>query len=243
MFWLRADTGWRQLSPTMALLWGSSPRSGHCAQRCTPQPSTAKAVYALVVDTAHGHQDRMLAALAAVRRAGVDVPVIAGNVVSAAGTRDLIQAGADIVKVGVGPGAMCTTRMMTGVGRPQFTAVMACAEEAAKHGGHVWADGGVRHPRDVALALAAGASQVMIGSWFAGTYESPGDLHVDADGRRYKESFGMASARAVAHLRARGAARLCPDRRGRSADRQGTEGQAPPGRSRGRSPGEETPPG
>ena len=156
-------------------------------------------VDALVVDTAHGHQDRMLAALAAVRRAGVDVPVIAGNVVSAAGTRDLIQAGADIVKVGVGPGAMCTTRMMTGVGRPQFTAVMACAEEAAKHGGHVWADGGVRHPRDVALALAAGASQVMIGSWFAGTYESPGDLHVDADWRRYKESFGMASARAVAH--------------------------------------------
>jgi len=89
--------------------------------------------------------------------------------------------------------------MMTGVGRPQFSAVLECAEAARSHGKHIWADGGVRHPRDVALALAAGASQVMIGSWFAGTHESPGDLHVDSDGRPYKESFGMASARAVAH--------------------------------------------
>jgi IMP dehydrogenase len=111
--------------------------------------------------------------------------------------RDLVGAGADIVKVGVGPGAMCTTRMMTGVGRPQFSAVLECAAEARRLGAHVWADGGVRHPRDVALALAAGASNVMIGSWFAGTYESPGDAFRDADGRLYKESFGMASARAV----------------------------------------------
>jgi IMP dehydrogenase len=88
--------------------------------------------------------------------------------------------------------------MMTGVGRPQFSAVLECAQAAAEHGKHVWADGGVRHPRDVALALAAGASSVMIGSWFAGTYESPGDLHADPDGREYKDSFGMASARAVA---------------------------------------------
>ena len=153
----------------------------------------------LVVDTAHGHQERMVEALAAVRSAGVDVPVVAGNVVSAEGVRDLVDAGADIVKVGVGPGAMCTTRMMTGVGRPQFSAVLECVAEARKHGRHVWADGGVRHPRDVALALAAGASQVMIGSWFAGTHESPGDLRTDSDGRAYKESFGMASARAVAN--------------------------------------------
>ncbi|MBI0382672.1 IMP dehydrogenase, partial [Streptomyces albiflaviniger] len=102
-----------------------------------------------------------------------------------------------IVKVGVGPGAMCTTRMMTGVGRPQFSAVLECAAEARKFGKHIWADGGIRHPRDVAMALAAGASNVMIGSWFAGTYESPGDLQHTADGRPYKESFGMASARAV----------------------------------------------
>ncbi|WP_445255655.1 GuaB1 family IMP dehydrogenase-related protein [Nocardioides aurantiacus] len=153
----------------------------------------------LVVDTAHGHQERMLEALGAIRALDPGVPVVAGNVVSAAGVRDLVEAGADIVKVGVGPGAMCTTRMMTGVGRPQLSAVMECAEAARALGKHVWADGGVRHPRDVALALAAGASQVMVGSWFAGTHESPGDLHVGADGRAYKESFGMASARAVAN--------------------------------------------
>jgi IMP dehydrogenase len=152
-----------------------------------------------VVDTAHGHQDRMLEALVAVRGLDPQVPVAAGNVVSAEGTRALIEAGADIVKVGVGPGAMCTTRMMTGVGRPQFSAVLECAAAAADLGKHVWADGGVRHPRDVALALAAGASAVMVGSWFAGTYESPGDLMLDADGRPYKISFGMASARAVAN--------------------------------------------
>jgi IMP dehydrogenase len=153
----------------------------------------------LVVDTAHGHQDRMLEALAAVRSVSPTVPVVAGNVVSAEATRALVEGGADIVKVGVGPGAMCTTRMMTGVGRPQFSAVRECAEAARAMGRHVWADGGVRHPRDVALALAAGASSVMIGSWFAGTHESPGDLMVDSDGRAYKVSFGMASARAVAH--------------------------------------------
>ncbi|HWG98599.1 MAG TPA: GuaB1 family IMP dehydrogenase-related protein [Pilimelia sp.] len=157
----------------------------------------AAGVDVLVVDTAHGHQERMLAALRAVRALEPAVPVAAGNVVTAEGVRDLVAAGADIVKVGVGPGAMCTTRMMTGVGRPQFSAVLDCAAAARDLGRHVWADGGVRHPRDVALALAAGASNVMIGSWFAGTYESPGDLYTDADGRRYKESFGMASARAV----------------------------------------------
>ncbi len=153
----------------------------------------------LVVDTAHGHQQRMLDALGAVRALRPQVPIVAGNVVAAEGVRDLIAAGADIVKVGVGPGAMCTTRMMTGVGRPQFSAVLECAAAAREQGKHVWADGGVRHPRDVALALAAGASAVMIGSWFAGTYESPGDLQTTADGRQYKDSFGMASARAVAN--------------------------------------------
>ncbi|WRS30802.1 GuaB1 family IMP dehydrogenase-related protein [Actinomycetaceae bacterium MB13-C1-2] len=157
----------------------------------------------LVVDTAHGHQVKMLEALKRVRDLGPTVPVVAGNVVTAPGAEELISAGADIVKVGVGPGAMCTTRMQTGVGRPQFSAVLDAAAAARALGKHVWADGGVRHPRDVALAIAAGASQVMIGSWFAGTYESPGDLHRDSDGRLYKESFGMASARAVAARTAR----------------------------------------
>lgn len=159
----------------------------------------AAGVDTLVLDTAHGHQDRMLEALKAVRALDPVVPIVAGNVVDAAGTDALLDAGADIVKVGVGPGAMCTTRMMTGVGRPQFSAVLECAAAARARGRHVWADGGVRHPRDVALALAAGASSVMIGSWFAGTHESPGDLMLDADGREFKVSFGMASARAVAH--------------------------------------------
>ena len=151
----------------------------------------------LVLDTAHGHQEQMLEAVRAVRALDPPVPVAAGNVVTSDGVRDLVEAGADIVKVGVGPGAMCTTRMVTGVGRPQFSAVLECAARARELGAYVWADGGVRHPRDVALALAAGASNVMIGSWLAGTHESPGDTHRDADGRLYKESFGMASARAV----------------------------------------------
>ena len=151
----------------------------------------------LVVDTAHGHQVKMLDAIKAVSSLDLGLPLAAGNVVSAEGTRDLLSAGASIVKVGVGPGAMCTTRMMTGVGRPQFSAVLECASAARQLGGHVWADGGVRHPRDVALALAAGASNVMIGSWFAGTYESPGDLMRDRDDQPYKESYGMASKRAV----------------------------------------------
>ncbi|BBZ04331.1 inosine 5-monophosphate dehydrogenase [Mycolicibacterium chitae] len=152
----------------------------------------------LVVDTAHGHQVKMLDAIKTVASLDLGLPLAAGNVVSADGVRDLVNAGASIVKVGVGPGAMCTTRMMTGVGRPQFSAVHECSLAAKELGAHVWADGGVRHPRDVALALAAGASNVMIGSWFAGTYESPGDLMRDRENRPYKESYGMASKRAVA---------------------------------------------
>jgi IMP dehydrogenase len=151
----------------------------------------------LVIDTAHGHQVKMLDAIKAVASLQLGVPLAAGNVVSADGTRDLLGAGANIVKVGVGPGAMCTTRMMTGVGRPQFSAVLECSDAARELGGHIWADGGIRHPRDVALALAAGASNVMIGSWFAGTYESPGDLMRDREDQPYKESYGMASKRAV----------------------------------------------
>lgn len=151
----------------------------------------------LVVDTAHGHQEGMLAALRTIAALGLDIPIVAGNVVTADGVHDLVEAGASIIKVGVGPGAMCTTRMMTAVGRPQFSAVLETAEAARGLGAHVWADGGVRYPRDVALALAAGAASVMIGSWFAGTIEAPGRLETDASGRLYKESWGMASTKAV----------------------------------------------
>ena len=152
---------------------------------------------ALVVDTAHGHQEGMLRALSAISDLGLGLPIVAGNIVTADGVKDLVEAGASILKVGVGPGAMCTTRMMTAVGRPQFSAVLETSLAARELGAHVWADGGVRYPRDVALALAAGAASVMIGSWFAGTAESPGELLSDGDGRQYKESWGMASTKAV----------------------------------------------
>jgi IMP dehydrogenase len=153
----------------------------------------------LVLDTAHGHQHRMLESIRAVKRVSEGrAPLVAGNVCTAEGTREIIEAGADVVKVNVGPGAMCTTRMQTGVGRPTFSAVRACAAEARRLGKHVWADGGVRHPRDVALYLAAGASRVMVGTMLAGTFESPGDVKIDAEGNIYKQNYGMASARAVA---------------------------------------------
>jgi IMP dehydrogenase len=169
--------------------------NGDPAQRA--RDLVALGVDVLVIDTAHGHQASMIRAIETVRAAAPGVPIVAGNVVTRDGTRDLINAGADIIKVGVGPGAMCTTRMMTGVGRPQFSAVLESAEVARSMGKHVWADGGVRYPRDVALAVAAGASSVMFGSWLAGTYESAADTLRDTEGRLYKESFGMASNRAV----------------------------------------------
>jgi IMP dehydrogenase len=155
-------------------------------------------VSAIVLDTAHGHQRRMIEAIREVRRAIGKLPLVAGNVCTPEGTRALLDAGADVVKVNVGPGAMCTTRMQTGAGRPTFSSVLACARAAHELGRHVWADGGVREPRDVALYLAAGASRVMIGTALAGTYESPGDVKEDREGRPYKENYGMASGRAVA---------------------------------------------
>ena len=155
-------------------------------------------VSAIVLDTAHGHQRRMLETIRAVKAVVQDrIPIVAGNVCTAEGTRALIEAGADVVKVNVGPGAMCTTRMQTGAGRPTFTSVLVCAREAKAHGKHVWADGGVKNPRDVALYLAAGAARVMAGTALAGTYESPGDVKEDRDGLLYKENYGMASGRAV----------------------------------------------
>jgi IMP dehydrogenase len=157
----------------------------------------AAGVDLLVVDTAHGHQEGMLRAIRTVHDLSLGLPIVAGNIVTSDGVADLVEAGAGILKVGVGPGAMCTTRMMTAVGRPQFSAVLETAQAAREHGAHVWADGGVRYPRDVALALAAGASAVMIGSWFAGTIEAPGTLRTDEAGRAYKESWGMASTKAV----------------------------------------------
>ena len=158
----------------------------------------AMGVNIIVIDTAHGHQKKTLQAIKNVSdKVGNKVKIVAGNVTTANATKDLVNAGANIVKVGIGPGAMCTTRMMTGVGRPQFSAVLECSKQAKAMDAHVWADGGVRHPRDVAIALGAGASNVMFGSWFAGTYESASDMQQDSEGRLYKVNYGMASRRAV----------------------------------------------
>ena len=159
-------------------------------------------VNVLVVDTAHGHQNAMVRAVEQVRSLDLGVPIVAGNIVTKEAVKDLVAAGADILKVGVGPGAMCTTRMMTAVGRPQFSAVLETAETAKLAGAHVWADGGVQYPRDVALALAAGASAVMIGSWFTGTIESPGIIRSEGDSL-YKTNWGMASSKAVSERFAR----------------------------------------
>ncbi len=155
-------------------------------------------VDAFCLDTAHGHQDRMLKAIRNARAIiGPDRALIAGNIVTSVAAEDLIAAGANVLKVGIGPGGACKTRMTTGVGRPQFSAVHRVAQTARRFGVGVIADGGVKHPRDVALALAAGATSVMIGTWFAGTYESPADVQFDEQGKMYKEQFGMASQRAV----------------------------------------------
>jgi IMP dehydrogenase len=151
-----------------------------------------------VLDTAHGYQKSMIENIKKIRSLyGKSITVVAGNVITEQATRALLEAGADGVKVGIGPGAMCTTRMKTAVGRPQFTAVYKCAQEAKKHGGFVWADGGVKSPRDFILALAAGANHVMLGTRCAGTFESVWDVKYDEEWKMYKENYGMASRKAV----------------------------------------------
>ena len=138
----------------------------------------------LVVDIAHGHSDNAIQAVRDLRQAFGDVEIIAGNVATAEGTRDLIEAGADAIKVGVGPGSICITRIVTGFGVPQLTAVAECAEAAAPYGVPIIADGGIRNSGDVVKALAAGASSVMVGSLLAGTDESPGVVVLRNDAAR-----------------------------------------------------------
>ena len=151
----------------------------------------------IVVDTAHGHSQRVLDAVKRIKRASNVVQVIAGNVATAEGTLALIDAGADAVKIGIGPGSICTTRIVAGVGVPQLTAVMETAEAAARHGVPVIADGGIKYSGDIAKALASGAGSVMIGSLLAGTDESPGEVYL-YQGRSYKSYRGMGSLGAMA---------------------------------------------
>ena len=150
----------------------------------------------VIIDTAHGHNRDVARAVERVKKLSNSVQVVAGNVATAEAVRALIDAGADAVKVGIGPGSICTTRIVAGVGVPQLTAVMDCAEEGAKAGVPVIADGGIRTSGDMAKALAAGASSVMIGSLLAGTAEAPGETFI-YQGRAYKAYRGMGSVGAM----------------------------------------------
>ncbi len=149
----------------------------------------------LVLDSAHGHSKGILDSVADIK-SKLNVDIIAGNVATSEGTKALIEAGADCVKVGIGPGSICTTRIVAGVGIPQISAIDECAQEAAKHGIPVIADGGIKYSGDVAKALAVGASSVMMGSALAGTDESPGEL-ILFQGRKFKSYRGMGSIGAM----------------------------------------------
>ena len=151
----------------------------------------------IAIDTAHGHSKMVLDRVSEIKAKYPGVPLIAGNVATAAATRALIEAGADVVKVGIGPGSICTTRVVAGIGVPQLTAVMDCAEEADKLGKRVIADGGIKYSGDIVKALAAGGSAVMIGSMLAGTTESPGEIEL-YQGRSFKVYRGMGSLSAMA---------------------------------------------
>ena len=168
-------------------------------------PDTMERIAALVsakvdvitVDTAHGHQKGVLEEVSQIKAKFPDLPVIAGNVATAEATKALFDAGADVVKVGIGPGSICTTRIVAGIGMPQLTAIMDCAEQADKMGKRIIADGGIKYSGDIVKALGAGASVVMIGSLFAGTLESPGEIEI-YQGRNFKVYRGMGSLGAMA---------------------------------------------
>ena len=150
----------------------------------------------LIVDSAHGHSKGVLDMVRDLKKRFPDVEIVGGNVASAAATKDLIKAGADAVKVGIGPGSICTTRIVAGVGVPQLTAIMNCAQEAAKHGVPIIADGGIRYSGDIVKALAAGANAVMMGGVLAGTDEAPGEV-IEHEGKKFKTYRGMGSLEAM----------------------------------------------
>ena len=161
------------------------------------QALIAAGVDLVVVDTAHGHSRHVLDAVSRIKRLSNKVQVVAGNIATSEGAKALIDAGADCIKVGIGPGSICTTRMVAGVGVPQITAIMDAAEEARKTGTPVIADGGIKYSGDLAKALAAGADVVMVGSLLAGTDETPGEVFL-YQGRTYKSYRGMGSVGAMA---------------------------------------------
>ncbi len=151
----------------------------------------------VVIDTAHGHSKGVLDCVAKVKAKFGDLPIVAGNVATAEAAKALFESGADVVKVGIGPGSICTTRIIAGIGVPQITAIMDCAEQADKLGKRIIADGGIKYSGDIVKALGAGASAVMLGSLFAGTEETPGEIEI-FQGRSYKVYRGMGSLAAMA---------------------------------------------
>jgi IMP dehydrogenase len=150
----------------------------------------------IVIDTAHGHSAGVIETVKEIRSAYPELNIIAGNVATAEATRELFEAGVDVVKVGIGPGSICTTRVVAGVGVPQITAVYDCATEARKYGKAIIADGGIKYSGDIVKAIAAGGSAVMLGSLLAGTTESPGETEI-FQGRRFKVYRGMGSVSAM----------------------------------------------
>ena len=179
-------------------------------------------VDAIVVDTAHGHSEKVLKAVGEIRRRYPELQLVAGNVATAEGARALFEAGADAVKVGIGPGSICTTRVIAGVGVPQITAVYECAQEAKRFGRRIIADGGIKYSGDITKAIAAGADTVMLGSLLAGTEESPGEIEI-YQGRSYKVYRGMGSLGA---MREGGAERYFQDY-GPKLVPEGVEGRVP----------------
>lgn len=151
----------------------------------------------IAVDTAHGHSKKVLEIVSVIKKKYPSLPLIAGNVATAEATKALIDVGADVIKVGIGPGSICTTRIIAGIGVPQITAIMDCSEQAEKMGKHVIADGGIKFSGDITKAIGAGASAVMVGSLFAGTKESPGEMEI-FQGRSFKVYRGMGSLAAMA---------------------------------------------
>src|SRR5207245_8379714 len=152
----------------------------------------------IVVDSAHGHAEGVLGTVACLREAVPDAQIVGGNVATEAGARALVERGVDAVKVGVGPGSICTSRVVSGVGVPQITAIGSCAKAAARYNIPIIGDGGIKFSGDITKALAAGADSVMIGSLFAGTEESPGET-ILYQGRTYKVYRGMGSLGAMGH--------------------------------------------
>jgi len=184
-----------------------------------------KDVDLLVVDTAHGHSANVLETIKKLRRTH-DIQLVAGNVATAEAVADLVKAGACAVKVGIGPGSICTTRVVSGVGVPQISAVAACAEEAEKQGVPVISDGGIRHSGDITKALAAGASSVMLGSLLAGLDEAPGEVII-YKGRTFKAYRGMGSLGAMVKGSADRYAQDAERRRGEKLVPEGVEGRVP----------------